>query len=600
MLTWPIYSVITLYILSSPLLNGIIMTGGLYSPLFLIIGALPVLLIAFVIGRRGANSYLSIIYCASLFIGLITATGLTVSRYLYHSRYALIIVVFLLIGSAFGIITKEVAVGYASKILGIVSGLLFVFIISLSLRAADFSDLWPVASVDLNNAIISIIRSFFAFTPLLLPLVSSKTDAKFIFPLVSCGSVIIISTIYLLIYPYSILTEEKNLIIEISKNISLGRFFQRMEFVSVMIFLILSILILIYIISVIKLLVMKKVVSKSKFRIALGSIFIFIVSMSLLAVSDRAVTVIAAWIAGISIILAVLLSCLRSAKKAVLPVICCLLLSANLSSCIEYSEVDTFAYPQIVGVEKAGNDLRFYFRTEDATYSVFGKSIVDAQKAVNRQNAKQLDLSQLGMVIAKYDQFDVLSEVVGEIQDSYIHNTVQIAVTDTPLSELEKAEFSAYSSIGEFLNEYKSILEKFEVSDNTAFKVYINNEKGGASLIPRVTISDGEMLIEGAVAYGNKNRLTLSNQQLNSINDFNKDYSYDYNVIEQDRILEIDLKPKSNEVGEDQAALIEELYNKTGFDVCNVYAKIARNEWNENEYLNKMRNIKKIVVKIID
>lgn len=596
MLTWPIYSVITLYILSSPLLNGVLMSGGLYSPLYLTIGALPILLLALIIGHKGANLYLSVAYCVSLLICLITATGLTVNRYLYHSSYAYTIVVFLLIASAFGFIAKEVAVRYASKILGIVCGLLFVFIIVLSLKSADFSDLWPIANVEIKSAVSSVLRSFFAFTPILLPLISGKTDAKFRFPLISCTAVIVVSTIYLLIYPYSILTEEKNLILEISKNISLGRFFQRMEFVSVMIFLILSILILIYIISVIKLLAKKKVISKAKFRIVLGSIFIFIASISLLAVADRVVTIVAACVAGISIILAVVLKFLKSSKKIMFPVICCILMAVNLSSCIEYSEVDTFAYPLIVGVEKSGDDRRFYFRTEDATYSVIGKSIVDAQNAVNRQNAKQLDLSQLGMVVAKYDQFETLSEVVSDIQDSYIHNTVQIAVIDTPLVDIEKAEFSAYSSIGEFLNEYKSILEKFEVTDNTAFKVYVNNEKGRASLIPRVVIADGEMLIEGAVAYGNKSRVVLSNQQLKDINEFDKHYSYDYNIINEDRILEINLKPKSNKANEDLVPLIEELYNRTNYDVCRVYPKIARNEWNVSEYQNKMKNIKKIVV----
>lgn len=591
MITWPIYTVITFYILSSPLLNAVIMSGGIYAPVYVLAGAVPVLLLAYLMTRKGINSYAGVIFCASLFVCVISATGLTVNKYLYQSKYAYVLTVFLLIASAVGLIVRESAVRYSSKILGVVSGALFVFIITMSMRKADFQDLWPVNDVVFSDSLISIGRAFFALTPILLPLISGKTSRKLRFPIVSCLAVIIVTSLYLLVFPYFILTEEKNLILEISKNISFGRFFQRMEFVSVMIFLILSILILIYIITVIGLLISQKVRTKIKNTTIWISVFIFISAVSLIAVSDRQISVIAAWVTAISAVISVLLRCFTRVKNVVLPIVCCLIISINLSSCMEYSEIDTFAYPLIVGVEESGDNLKFYFRTEDATYSANGMSIVDAQNAVNRQSAKQLDLSQLGMVLTEYDSFDTLTRMVEDIQESYIHNTVQIAVTGSSISELEKAEFSSYSSISEFLDEYKSVQEQFDIVDSVAFRAYVKNKRDKALLLPSVVFSSGEMLVSGAIAYGKGERVPLSNPELKDVTKIAVSFSNEYSLLENGEILQIRIKSTT-----ETASLIEKLYNKTGFDVCGVCAEIACKEWSAENYKNCVENIRQIEV----
>ncbi len=597
MLTWPIYSVITLYILTSPLLNGIIISGGIYTPIYIILGGLPVLLLSMSVKQRGVNSYVGIIYCISLFVCLITASGLTVNKYLYHSNYSYTIIIILLVAAAVGLTAREESIRYSSKILSIVCGLFIIFIIGLALKSADYYDLWPVKETGIYSAIISVLRSFFALTPILLPQISGKVSMKIRYPLISCVSVVLFSALYLLVYPYYVLGEEKNLIIEISKNISIGRFFQRIEFLSSVLFLIVSILLLIYIVAVMKLLVNKKLVSRIKRRVVLISVFLFASAVSLIAVADRAVSVACAVIAGVSIVLAVIINRIKPVKKALLPIVLCLLLTANLSSCIEYSEIDTFAYPLIVGVEKLKDSYQFYFRTEDATYSIQGESMVDAKNAVNRQNAKQLDLSQLGMVLTEYDDFETLSKLASDIQSSYIHNTVQIAVTDQSLSELEKAEFSSYSSISEFLQEYKNNIEGFDIADSTAFKVFVGNEKGEAVLVPNVVFSDGEMLMEGAVAYGKGKRVALSNNELKYINEMEDYFSYKYGIIEEGGVLNVKLEPKSSLSDSEQLVkTVEELYNRTGFDALNVYSRISIKEWTEEEYKKRIELIDKVVI----
>ena len=62
-----VYIITTLYILASPLLNGILRTAGLLAPLYLLFGAGVMLLLSYGMIRLGYNRIVSIVFGVGLF-----------------------------------------------------------------------------------------------------------------------------------------------------------------------------------------------------------------------------------------------------------------------------------------------------------------------------------------------------------------------------------------------------------------------------------------------------------------------------------------------------------------------------------------------------
>lgn len=593
-----VYIITTLYILASPLLNGILRTAGLLAPLYLLFGAGVMLLLSYGMIRLGYNRIVSIVFSVGLFCCVVFATAMTVNDYLYHGEYVFSLLTLILISSALGLIVRENTVRYTMRTFSGILSVMYLLILALSLRDWDGSGLWPVETAQGGEIWLNLARSVFAFMPLLLPLLGPKPAVKMKYALVSAAVAVILSTLYLWVFPPNVLTDKRNLLIELSKNISVGRFFQRMEFVSIMIFLIVSMLFSIYIMTVIGSLIGRKGLTKGKKRLMHIGVYLVAAICAFLALADLRIVRAFAWIAGVAVLLSVLLKIPARFKRTLAGAMCVCLLAVSLTSCMKYNEIDQFEYPLIIGAEENGEAIRFCFRTEESAYSASGDSLLDAVEAINRQQAKGLDLSQLGMVLVPAKSYDLLCALVTEIQETYVHNTVQIAVTESSITELENADFSSYSGISEFFDEYKSKLEQYSWMDRGAFDAYCDMEKDRGILVPRFTFCNGVMLIDGAVAYGKDSLVCFCNSQLESIRNAAESYTADYRFTEDDTVLLIRLKEKHAGLQEDETilTLFEQLYNDGEVDVLNVYEQIARTEKSTERYLDKISKIERTAV----
>ncbi len=590
-----LYLLITVYILSSPLLNAVIISGGVYGPIFVLIGGAIVTLISFFISKRGLNSICKVIYSAGLLICTILSTSLTSNKYLYHSNFAYQIIIFLLAGTAIGLLLRYQVIKHCAKIFSLISAGLFIFVICLSLNNIGVDELLPAVEINAMSSFRAIVMSVFALTPLLLPVLSGENRGIVKQTAIFSSFTAAIVALYLLIYPYFMLTEERNLVLEICKNISLGRFFQRIEFAGVIIFLITSLLLQVYLLTIITSSVGEYFVSKSKYRLISTVIYAFVCACVLLGVADRMVAVSAAFVAGIGLIVGVIIKLFSKNKKAAVATISCLALLLSMTSCMRYSEIDTYAYPLIIGVESAGEGIRFVMKTDEQTYIVNAKSILDAKNTANRQNAKQLDFSQVSMIIIQGGSLSLLEAISKEIQASYVHNSVQVAVTDAAINELEKAEFSQYSGISEYIDEYKSVQSKNKLLDVTAFDIYVKLSRGSAAFVPSVGFECNEPIISGGVIVGNGGVLDLTVEQVRSVTQISETFDTNYNILDDGSSLLISLKGKKGQrLNEGDASLLEQIYNETDFDPLSIYYDMAKKSWNKVDYDNLIGRISKV------
>ncbi len=581
------YGIAALYVAVSPLLNRVLVEGGWYGPLAVLVGGGVLLLLALGIRRWGRNAWFSALYAMGLLAVLLATTTATVDRYLYHSSSGWPLAILL---TAFGGVclwVRGAACRYTARVFLLGSLAAFLLVAGLSLRQGRPEAFWPVERWQAGPFGKQCLCAAVGLMPLLLPALDAGSDARLLPVAIGVAGVAAWSALSLFVYPRAMLTAEKNLIIEITKNLSFGRFFQRMEFVGSLLFLLLSLLMILMLSCRLAESLKACLPQKKPRRWVTAGLYLVAALPAFLRDSVPGLVEFAFCLSAVAAVLAVLFACpgKRRSRIAAAALALCL-----LSSCVSYREIDTQEYPRIVGVEAAGDAARFSFRTDDATYTVPADSLQAAKNAVNLRKPKPMDLSQLGMVLVDADSFPLIEKLLAEIQDTDIHNAVQIAVTENRISELEEADFSSYQGISEYLNEYKSKQEAYPFLDNTAFKASTALAEQGTCLLPLVGLHNGQLLTEGAVAFGGGETATLSNEQVERLLALRKRRLTLLPV--EDGVLRV-------QIGGAEAAdlaWLESVYQKTGADLLDVYPELAKASFFREKYEKARRGIQQIVL----
>ena len=235
---------------------------------------------------------------------------------------------------------------------------------------------------------------------------------------------------------------------------------------------------------------------------------------ALLAAKSDATPQAALWVAGAAFLLSVLWRALRSSCRRRIAALLLALAFLPLSSCIKYREIDTYEYPLIVAVEGAGEWRRYLFRTESDCIKVTAPSLISAREVANRERAKPLNFSQLGMAILPASQPDMIIELIEEVEAGDVDNTVILAVTDDDTDSLQNMTFSNYHSISEFFDEFKSHQSSRDFVDRTAFEALTSYRRDQIMLITRISMQTDAPSFKGAVVYNNDGSLLLSSEEV--------------------------------------------------------------------------------------
>lgn len=565
------YACILVYMLSSGVLNYVIAASGLFSPLVLLFGLVVVLGFALMLKNVKASDFFVTAFVTFLAVYVVLSFTITLDKYIYHNAEVYKIVFLVLLIGLIGLFVNFESSAYLLKLFSTILSVLFLFVLSLSFSNARFDSFVSSDLPNKTNLFMLIINSIFAFLPLLLPIL--KKDRFSIKPIIICGLIVLIySLVSQLTVPGFVVAGDKNIFLEMSKNISLGKFFQRMEFVSTIILCITTLCIILYLFSMIRSKIDEKFTLKSKRLLLTFACIIFVTIASIIGVGDSASLGLIKSLSLVSVVLAIMFSVFNRYKKQIITLVFSTSLIINLSACMNYNEIDKLEYPLIIAI--GSNDSthnNFYFRTESTTFNAAADSISSALKTINAHSVKQLDLSQLGLVILSNDSYEDIVKVIEEIQSTDIHNSVLIAVTSDSAEEIKQADYSVYSGISEYLGEYKSKIGEYDFLDKTAYSAYVSSKTLTKTItLAKLRFESKVPLLDGAMSISNYDKVEITNKELNLIKYLKQNNMVDY---------EESIKISGYEAKESDVNLIYSLYNKTLDDVFDL------------DYCNQLRYI---------
>ena len=565
------YACILVYMLSSGVLNYVIAASGLFSPLVLLFGLVVVLGFALMLKNVKACDFFVTAFVTFLAVYVVLTFSITLDKYIYHNAEVYKIVFLVLLIGLIGLFVNFESSAYLLKLFSTILSVLFLFVLALSFSNARFDSFVSSDLPNKTNLFMLIINSIFAFLPLLLPIL--KKDRFSIKPIIICGLIVLIYSLVLqLTVPGFVVAEDKNIFLEMSKNISLGKFFQRMEFVSTITLCITTLCIILYLFSMIRSKIDEKFTLKSKRLLLTFACIIFVSTASIIGVGDSASLGLIKSLSLVSVVLAIMFSVFNRYKKQIITLALSISLIINLSACMNYNEIDKLKYPLIIAI--GSNDSthnNFYFRTESTTFNAAADSISSALKTINAHSVKQLDLSQLGLVILSNDSYEDIVKVIEEIQTTDIHNSVLIAVTSDSAEEIKQADYSVYSGISEYLGEYKSKIGEYDFLDKTAYSAYVSSKTLTKTItLAKLRFESKVPLLDGAMSISNYDKVEITNKELNLIKYLKQNNMVDY---------EESIKISGYEAKESDVNLIYSLYNKTLDDVFDL------------DYCNQLRYI---------
>lgn len=513
MSAWPIYGVVALYVAVSPLLNTVIAEAGLLAPVVTLAGGGLFLLLAFLMKRWGSGKGLLTLTIVGLLVFFLVITTRVTDRVLYHGNASTYLSILLALFAAAGLAVRSPALRYAGRFFFAAGVILYVAVMLIGVRRWNASALLPVLPLTGGRFLWLSLRAALAFLPLTLPLISEK-EMRFRPLILSVAGVTGAVTVGLFAYPSHMLTADSALFIEVARNLSFGRFFQRMEFPGVLLFLLLSLHMILYAASQLRTLVASQTGRKETRRLMTACLTLLAALSAILAAGADATSTAALWTAGAAFLLSILWSALCSSRRRRIAALLLALAFLPLSSCIKYREIDTYEYPLIVAVAEAGEECRYLFRSESSCVEVTAPSLLVAKEIANRKRAKPLNFSQLGMAILPASRPDLIVERIEEIVGGDVDNAVILAVTDDDTDALKAMTFSDFHGISEFFDEFKSHMERHDFVDRTAFEALTSYRKYGTLMITSVTLGKDAITFDGAVIYGEGSRLSINIDQL--------------------------------------------------------------------------------------
>lgn len=384
---------------------------------------------------------------------------------------------------------------FASKIKGAAVFTAFCFVpIALIFALCCFLGVGEYDSSNLNitfaadDFILGTLTAFSLLFPLLLPLPYTHKDYKSTaqYTLWGCCAAIILTTLLGTMAFGVTATDYQSVIGEISKNVSVGKFFQRLEGPADAIHILSAVAVAVLLSAMLAGVGESKPSPKSK--IIFVAVIVTQAVVAFLAVRYSLFYSFAQAVAalfGFGVLLFV--PELFKFKKLVIPIVCCLC----LCSC-NTPQIENSVYA--VAVAYDGRLDSVCFITEGGMgqgfYTLPAEDFLQAQKEIERQRSIKLSLKQTGLVLLNKD-CDRVEDCVSQVLTSVIPNSALLCFYEGDIGGIYQSVTDNYQSAFDFVSALKSKTGQGDRVCNTVSKANLLLKTDSAKPIAALIDGDG-------------------------------------------------------------------------------------------------------------
>ncbi len=364
--------------------------------------------------------------------------------------------------------------------------LIFALCCLLGIGEYDYSNL--NITVVAADFILGTLVAFSLMFPLLLPLPYADKDYKPTaqYALWGCCAAIILTTILGTMAFGITATDYQSVIGEISKNVSVGKFFQRLEGPADAIYILSAVSVAVLLSAMISGVGESKPSLKSKIIFAViiaveAALSFLAVRYSLLYSFAQAVTV----LFGFGVLLFV--PKLFKFKKLIIPIVFCLCLCSCSTPQIENS-----VYAVAVAYDSRLDSVCFI--TEggmgQSFYSVPAENFLQAQKEIERNRSIKLSLKQTGLVLLNKD-CDKVEDCISQVLTSVIPNSALLCFYEGDIGGIYQSVTDNYQSAFDFVSALKSKVGQGDRVCNTVSRANLLLKTDSAEPIAALIDGDG-------------------------------------------------------------------------------------------------------------
>lgn len=240
---------------------------------------------------------------------------------------------------------------------------------------------------------------------------------------------------------------------EISKCVSLGKFFQRLEGLSAIAYMV-SFYATVAVLSSIAFKNLTLFTLKYKKMIISGSLFAFVSVVAYLSAIDKTVRSFVEYVAmfaGVGVLIIVFVSCATKITKKM-----CLLVAFSLlftmTSC-SGNDIESMVYITSIGYEQNGNSLKYTFYGQDGKDTVILESsadgVINAVRESENEYGKKFTLKQTELLIMS-DLLDNYEQPIKEILSENINNSASVVLTGDKVKDIFKDSDKKFESAHDF------------------------------------------------------------------------------------------------------------------------------------------------------
>ena len=386
---------------------------------------------------------------------LVVVSRLVASMALFQSKTVIIAVLVAMTALcllAFGVKLKGASVFTAVCFVPII--LIFALCCLLGIGEYSLSNLAPVFSKGVSGITLGSLNAFSVLFPLLLPLIYIDNEykkASVITLSFCCGGVTLSAFLGSLAFGVTS-SEYQSVVAEISKNISVGKFFQRLEGPADAVYILIATAVIVLLSSMIG----NGYKARSKTSLLIfGAVML---SLSALAFLSINYSVFYNLIQTLTVLLGVgvlfFVPFLFKLKR-IIPA--CIALCLLLCSCSGAGEIENSVYVVVVACDSQNEKVTFITESGAGgdTYSVTAKSFNEAKAIVESKKKVKITFVQTGAILLDTDCKNV-SEQINTVINSNMPNSAVLCFYEGKIEEVYNSFISSYASAFDFVSALKS------------------------------------------------------------------------------------------------------------------------------------------------
>lgn len=596
-----VYALICAWIVVSPAFSAAYAAARVWTWAVYAVCAAAVCTVSLLIRKRGISRVARGIFLWSAAAYILLTSAECVDSYLYHGESALTVLTLLVAAGVIGSLTRAGGSLYGMRTMGMLCCALVALIFALSLGSASTADVLPLPCVRAVSIIKAAAHAALSLSMLLLPQLAQKEENGSLKSIVVCSAAVTLcaAVIPFILPPFS-MGEDSNAVIELSRNISLGRFFSRVVFAAAAALLLSTLLLISLLFSLLKESSCAWLRSKPAKAAACAACIVSAAAVAGIGLRFNVQLILAAG-AVAAVIAGVLLSSRRTVRRATAAALAITIIG-TFSSCMEYNEVDTLEYPLILTVSGSPDSAEFGFISESGGFSVSADGINTAASKASAVKPKRIDMSQLGLVLFCGAPKRLVLSVIGEIMLSDVHNSVLIAFSDGSDEDFANIEFDEYSGKSEFVSELREKLDGHAVLSSTAFAARAEYERTSAVILPKLEIDDDSVLLSGGECFGKLIDEELDMSALEALEAALARARISTGVAETggETVLDLNVAMFGADKAQRErlAQLLERMYNEVGCDPLRAREKLARRYMLSRDFDEATRGIKRVKVQV--